>query len=189
MRCQGLKLNLWHYNGLMQSNLLKLLTAISKKACFLGFEPKLSRISAKFILVGGLAAVVQGAPVTTMDVDIVHNRSSENITKLFAFLKSVYATYRRLDDNVIKPKKNELSGMGHALFTTCFGALDVLAVIEEGKTYEDLFKHTVEIGFRGHTIRILDIKDRKLNNLNNIICLLAHLLCCIKGRILRVFNL
>ena len=26
----------------------------------------------KFILVGGLAAVVQGAPVTTMDVDIVH---------------------------------------------------------------------------------------------------------------------
>ena len=28
-----------------------------------------------FILVGGLAAVVQGAPVTTMDVDIVHNLS------------------------------------------------------------------------------------------------------------------
>ena len=35
----------------------------------------------------------------------------------------------------------------------------------------------------------LTIKDRKLNNLNSIICLLAHLLCCIKGRILRVFNL
>ena len=27
----------------------------------------------EFILVGGLAAVVQGAPVTTFDVDIVHN--------------------------------------------------------------------------------------------------------------------
>jgi hypothetical protein len=25
-----------------------------------------------FILVGGLAAVIQGAPVTTMDVDVVH---------------------------------------------------------------------------------------------------------------------
>jgi hypothetical protein len=42
-----------------------------------------------FILVGGLAAVVQGAPVTTMDVDIVHNRSPENIAKLVAFLKSI----------------------------------------------------------------------------------------------------
>jgi hypothetical protein len=31
-----------------------------------------------FILVGGLAAVIQGAPVTTMDVDIVHSQSPEN---------------------------------------------------------------------------------------------------------------
>ena len=34
----------------------------------------------KFILVGGLAAVVQGAPITTMDVDIVPDRSSEKNT-------------------------------------------------------------------------------------------------------------
>lgn len=54
----------------------------------------------KFILVGGLAAVVQGAPVTTMDVDIVHNRSSENLFKLIAFLKSIDATYRRPDDKL-----------------------------------------------------------------------------------------
>ncbi len=37
----------------------------------------------KFILVGGLAAVIQGAPVTTMDVDIVHSQSPENISKCF----------------------------------------------------------------------------------------------------------
>lgn len=30
-----------------------------------------------FILVGGLAAVIQGAPITTMDVDIVHSQSPE----------------------------------------------------------------------------------------------------------------
>ena len=48
----------------------------------------LIKADVKFILVGGLAAVVQGAPVTTMDVDIVHKRSSENISKLFTFLKS-----------------------------------------------------------------------------------------------------
>ena len=40
-----------------------------------------------FILVGGLAAVVQGAPVATMDVDIVQDQSPENITKL---LKTIY---------------------------------------------------------------------------------------------------
>ena len=111
-----------------------------------------------FILVGGLAAVVQGAPVTTMDVDIVHNQSPENIAKLLSFLKSIDAFHRRPDDKVIEPKEGDISGKGHALFTTQLGPLDVLAVIEEGKAFEDLLEHTVEIEFRNHTIRVLDLK-------------------------------
>jgi len=111
-----------------------------------------------FILVGGLAAVIQGSPVTTMDVDIVHNQSPENVAKLLAFLKSVDAIYRRLDDKLIKPKECDLSGKGHALFTTRLGPLDVLAVIEEGKSYDELLDHTVEIDFRGYPLRVLDLK-------------------------------
>lgn len=111
-----------------------------------------------FILVGGLAAVIQGSPVTTMDVDIVHNQSPENVAKLLAFLTSVDAIYRRLDDKLIKPKECDLSGKGHALFTTRLGPLDVLAVIEEGKSYDELLDHTVEIDFRGYPLRVLDLK-------------------------------
>jgi len=118
----------------------------------------LIKADVKFILVGGLAAVVQGAPVTTMDVDIVHNRSSDNISKLFTFLKSIDAIYRRPDNKIIVPKEEDLSGMGHSLFSTRLGPLDVLAFIEQEKTYEDLFKHTIEIEFRGHTIHVLDLK-------------------------------
>jgi len=112
----------------------------------------------EFILVGGLAAVVQGAPVTTVAVDIVHKQPSENIAKLLAFLKSIDAFHRRTDDKVIGPKEKDISGTGHALFTTRLGPLDVLAVIEEGKAYEDLLEHTAEIEFRGHTARVLDLK-------------------------------
>jgi hypothetical protein len=118
----------------------------------------LMKAEVKFILVGGLAAVIQGAPVTTMDVDIVHNRSSENISKLVDFLKSIDATYRRPDNKIIAPKEEDFSVMGHALFTTRIGPLDVLAFIEEKKTYEDLLKNTIEIPFRGHAIQVLDIK-------------------------------
>jgi len=85
-----------------------------------------------FILVGGLAAVIQGAPVTTMDVDIVHNQSPENIARLFAFLKSIEAVQRCFDDKLVKPKRRDLSGKGHVLLTTRIGPLDVLAVIEGG---------------------------------------------------------
>jgi hypothetical protein len=31
-------------------------------------------------------------------------------------------------------------------------------VIEEGKTYDDLLEHTVDVKFRGHTIKVLDLK-------------------------------
>ena len=57
----------------------------------------------EFILVGGLSAVVQGAPITTMDVDIVHRQTDENIDRLIDFLKSIDAYHRRLDDKVIEP--------------------------------------------------------------------------------------
>jgi hypothetical protein len=71
-----------------------------------------------FILVGGLAAVIQGAPVTTMGVSIVHSQSPENITRLLAFLKSIEAVHRRLDDKLIEPKERDLSKKGHVLLTT-----------------------------------------------------------------------
>ena len=118
----------------------------------------LMKAGVEFILVGGLAAVVQGAPVTTMDVDIVHNQSPENIAKLLSFLKSIDTFHRRPDDKVIEPKESDISGMGYALFATQLGPLDVLAVIEEGRAYGDLLEHTVEIEFRNHTIRVLDLK-------------------------------
>ena len=111
-----------------------------------------------FILVGGLAAVIQGAPVTTMDVDIVHSQSPENIARLLAFLKSVEAVHRRFDDKLIELKEEDLSGKGHVLLTTGIGAIDVLAVIEGGRSYENLLEHTVDIDFRGHTLRVLDLK-------------------------------
>jgi len=119
---------------------------------------ELLKADIEFILVGGLAAVVQGAPVTTLDVDIVYELSSKNIKKLLACLKSIDAIYRRPDDKVIQPKKEDLLKMGHRLLTTRLGPIDVLAFIEENKTYEDLIEGTVKIEFRGHVLHVLDLK-------------------------------
>lgn len=118
----------------------------------------LIKADVKFILVGGLAAVIQGAPVTTLDVDILHDRSKENTARLYRFLKSIDAIFRRPDDKIIKPTEKEFSGLTHGLFTTLLGPLDVLAVVEEGKTYTDLIEHAIEIQFRGHALHVLDLK-------------------------------
>jgi hypothetical protein len=118
----------------------------------------LIKADVNFILVGGLAAVVQGAPVTTMDVDIVHQRTSENIGKLLSYLKSIDSFHRRPDDKKNEPTEQDLSGEGHAFFSTRFGPLDVLAVIEDGKTYDNLIEHTIDVKFRGNAIKVLDLK-------------------------------
>ena len=119
---------------------------------------KLLESNVEFILVGGLAAVIQGAPITTMDADIVHKQSSDNISKLMILLNSIDAIHRRPDSKVIQVKKRDISGKGHALFTTKLGPLDVLAMIEEGRSYEDLLEYTVEIEFKGHRIQVLGLK-------------------------------
>lgn len=44
----------------------------------------LSAQKVEFILVGGLAAVAQGTPETTFDVDIVHRRTEPNVDRLLS---------------------------------------------------------------------------------------------------------
>ena len=118
----------------------------------------LKEASIEFVLVGGVAAVVQGAPVTTFDLDIVHRQTDENIEKLMKFLKSINAYQRLPDDKVIEPDENDLKGKGHVLLTTRFGPLDVLAVIEEGRGFEELFTDTVEIEFQGFKVYVLGLE-------------------------------
>ncbi len=119
---------------------------------------KLNEASVEFILVGGLAAVVQGAPITTFDLDIVHRRSDENIKRLIKFLKSVDAYQRRPDDKIIEPAEMDLKGTGHLLLTSCYGPLDILSVIEKGLGYQELLPSTVEIEFKGRKIYVLSLE-------------------------------
>jgi hypothetical protein len=40
----------------------------------------------EFIVVGGTAAVLHGAPIATQDLDIVHRRTEENVARLMNVL-------------------------------------------------------------------------------------------------------
>lgn len=119
---------------------------------------KLNEANIEFILVGGLAAVVQGAPITTFDLDIVHHQSDENIKRLMSLLKSIDAYQRRPDDKIIEPVELDLKGPGHLLLTTCYGPLDILSMIEKDLGYQDLLPSSVEIEFKGHKVYVLSLE-------------------------------
>ncbi len=51
----------------------------------------------EFVIVGGMAAVLQGAPVNTFDLDVVYDRSAENVRRVLSALSkldAVFATTR-----------------------------------------------------------------------------------------------
>jgi len=96
-----------------------------------------------------MAAIAQGAPITTFDLDIVHRQTDENIEKLIKFLRSIGAYQRRPDDKVIEP---------HVLLTTRLGPLDVLSAIEKGYGFEELLTDTVEIEFQGFKVYVLSLE-------------------------------
>src|SRR5690348_8226207 len=93
----------------------------------------------QFIIVGGVGAVLRGAPITTFDLDIVHSRSRVNSRRLSQALASVGATYRGHPKKVIPSAALRQSTARH-LPSTRYGPLDVLGVAGRGSGYRELLK-------------------------------------------------
>jgi hypothetical protein len=122
----------------------------------------LARLAASgtdFVLVGALAAVAQGAPLTTFDVDVVHRREGENVEKLLEFLSSVDARYRgRPAGQVLRPTSDALLGDGHQLLSTSLGQLDILGAVEGGRGYDDLVGASITVHVEGQPVKVLGLK-------------------------------
>ena len=120
---------------------------------------KLAAARVEFVLVGGLAAVAQGAPITTHDVDIVPKRTAANIDRLLEFLVSIDARYRgRPSHEVLRPRRAALLGPGHSLLLmTNLGPVDVLGATEKGGNFEELIGHAIEIDVRGSPVNVLGL--------------------------------
>jgi hypothetical protein len=112
----------------------------------------------EFAVVGGLAAVLNGAPVNTFDLDIVHSRDAANIARLLRVLDAVDGIYRMQPDRRLKPDASHLRSPGHHNLITNCGPLDVLGTIGHGLGYEDLLPHTVEMEIGGGVrVRVLSL--------------------------------
>jgi hypothetical protein len=120
---------------------------------------KLAASDVEFIVVGMLAAVAQGAPVTTHDVDIVHRRTPENVARLVDLLvNELDARYRERSERVLRPTVEILAGPGHSLLMTNLGPLDVLGAIEGGRDYDALLPLSRRTEISGHPVQILGLE-------------------------------
>ena len=118
----------------------------------------LCRHDVAFIVVGGVAAVLNGAPISTFDLDIVHARSEENLVRLMAALSEMHAHYRDQTSRRLPPSKPLLAGDGHNLMSTDFGPVDLLGTIGHGHAFEELVNDTLERKLGGFAVRVLSLE-------------------------------
>lgn len=113
----------------------------------------------KFILIGGLAGIAQGAARATVDVDVVYSRDSGNIQRLVATLSDASPYLRgvppglpfRFDEPTVS------SGLNFTL-TTTVGDLDLIGDVPGGGTYEELLPFTEELELFDVTMRCVTLE-------------------------------
>lgn len=118
---------------------------------------QLSGAGVEFIVVGGAAAVLHGAPITTEDLDIVHRRSPENVSRLKTLLDKLDARVRELANRRLPPQESALLGDGHVLLSTRLGPLDCLGTLIDGRGFEELVSHSESIKDEGAEFLVVDL--------------------------------
>jgi len=119
---------------------------------------KLCGAEVEFIIVGGVAAVLQGVPITTNDLDIVHRRTPENVARLLDALLSLDAIMRYdVARRGLRPTAEMLAGNGQINLSTSLGPIDPLCELDAGQGYDELLPHSVSVVDEGHLLHVLDL--------------------------------
>jgi hypothetical protein len=131
--------------------------AESRSVKFLGLLRVLLRHGVDFFVVGGVAAQLEGAPILTLDLDVLFDKTPENLDRLLAALREIKARYRDPAGRHIEPDMEKLETMRFHLLLTELGALDVLGVIGGGLSYQDLVGRTVSYELGEDRVRVLEL--------------------------------
>ncbi|HEX4965824.1 MAG TPA: hypothetical protein VF173_33760 [Thermoanaerobaculia bacterium] len=117
----------------------------------------LVRHGVDFIVVGAAAAILEGAPIATLDLDIMPRPSPEDRERLLRALQEIHARYLDPAGRHIVPDAGKLDSLRLHRLVTDLGPLDVLSTIGNGMTYDDLSGETILHDLGEMTVRVLNL--------------------------------
>jgi len=125
---------------------------------FRGLLQTLVRSDVKFIVVGGVAAYAHGSPRLTVDLDVVYERSNENIERLVRALAPLDPYLRGAPPGLPFhwDPQTITRGLNFTLVTS-LGSLDLLGEITGGGSCDDLMPHCVVVKLHGFDCLCLDL--------------------------------
>lgn len=129
----------------------------------LGVLRVLTDAEVSFVVIGGYAAELLGAPVMTNDLDVCYERSGHNLERLAGALRQMGAKLRvaTVDDDLPFILDAQTLANGDSFtFVTDLGSLDVLATPSGTSGFQDLSARAslYELA-QGLQVRVVDLGD------------------------------
>lgn len=114
----------------------------------------------RFVIIGGVAAQLLGAPVATFDIDICYARDRENLDVLAEALRELDARRRGAPDNVpFRLDARTLEAGDHFTFATEAGPLDILGTPAGAEGYDALASASRRVRVREIEVLIASLED------------------------------
>ena len=118
----------------------------------------LARHGVEFIVVGGIAAILQGSPLTTQDLDVLYRTGQANLRRLAEVLDEMDASYADPAGRAIRPDVDRLASMRVHLLTTRYGRVDLMRSVGHDLLYEHLIDRTRELEIGTYRVRVLELE-------------------------------
>jgi len=121
----------------------------------------LLRHGVEFILIGGFAAILQGSPIPTNDLDITPMTAPENYTRLSAALTELDAKVRAEGVEPLRFNHNAESLADAAIWnlSTKFGDLDITTVPSGTTGFNDLRRDAITIKLGAISFNVASLAD------------------------------
>lgn len=135
---------------------------MAKELSFADILRVLSHHGVAFVVIGGLAAYLQGSPFPTEDIDVTPEQSAENLDRLSAALFELEARVRTQGVPDGLPFSHDATSLGAARvwnLTTRYGDLDISFEPSGTRGFHDLEQEAVAISIRGLDVRLASLAD------------------------------
>ncbi len=113
-----------------------------------------------FVIIGGVAVILQGSPRFTSDLDICYALEQENLDRMVAVLVELGARLRGVDEDLpFIPDGRALRHTRILTLTTADGGLDLLVEPDGSPGYAALRRRADEVDLGGFGVRVASIDD------------------------------
>ena len=113
-----------------------------------------------FVVIGGIAAVLQGSARNTFDLDICFATDDANLAGLGDVLVALGARLKGVHEDVrFVPDRRTLRQIELLTLVTSLGELDVLTRPAGAPTYQDLRRHADRYDLGGFNVSVASVDD------------------------------